>query len=117
MPVFKGKNISSSELLRKYREAKVNSFLLEQLLVEEIESFFLDLNNRPEPYYDVFLNDAGKYIVVDDYSRREPLSKELLNKICKKYNVTFESITKEICEDYEGYESVNKVTYLFEIIK
>ena len=112
-----GKEISSSELLRKYREAKVQSFHLERLILDELESFFADLENRPESYYDIFLNDSGKYIVVDDYSRREPLSNDILSKICRKYNVTFEGVTKEVHTDYEGYESIGKVTYLFELIK
>lgn len=117
MVLVDGEEINSSRLLREYREAKVKSFLLERLLLEELETFFADLENRPESYYDIFLNDSGKYIVVDDYSRREPLSKDILSQICRKYNVTFEGITKEVHTDYEGYESIQKVTYLFELIK
>lgn len=117
MVLVDGEEISSRELLRQYREAKITSFHLERLIIEELESFFIDLENRPDSYYDIFLNDNGKYIVVDDYSRREPLSEDILNKICRKYNVTFEGITKKIHTDYEGYEIIEKVTYLFELIK
>lgn len=112
-----GKEISSSELLRKYREARIQSFHLERLILDELESFFYDLENRPESYYDIFLNDNGKYIVIDDYSRREPLSNDIISRICRKYDVTFESVTKQVTTDYEGYESIDKVTYLFELIK
>jgi len=117
MVMVDGKKISSSDLLREYREATVKSFRLERLLIEELENFFADLENRPESYYDIFLNDSGKYIVVDDYSRREPLNQDILSRICRKYNVTFEGVTKEVHTDYEGYETIQKVTYLFELIK
>lgn len=105
-----------AELLREYRDTDAKRFYLEQKLQEEIEDYIyssvdytIDLN--------VFFNDRGKYIIIESWGRRFFFNDELITRFCEKYKVTYEGVTREIHTDYEGNESLGKITYLFEIIK
>ncbi|MBQ6219958.1 MAG: hypothetical protein IJH63_00685 [Methanobrevibacter sp.] len=110
------KDYSGAELLRMYRESEINSFLYKHDLTDEIEEFTHGFYDDYNVTFDVFLNDSGKYIVFHLYNPKE-FSDEFVDRFCEKYKVTFEGVTREIHEDYEGNKSIGLVTYLFEIIK
>ena len=67
---------------------------------------------------DLFLNDSGKYIVFHVHNpERFKFTDEFIKEFCREYKVTFEGITKELHEDYEGNTQEQLYTYVFEIIK
>lgn len=110
------KKYTGAELLRKYRETETSSFRYKWELLEEIERFVHEFYDDYNIVFDLFLNDSGKYIVFHLHNPKK-FSAEFIKIFCKKYMVTFESVTREISTDYEGYEHEGLVTYLFEIIK
>ena len=118
MLYVKGKK--GADLLRAYRETETASFHYKWELIENIEKFTHDNIDDYGLTFDVFLNDSGKYIVFHLYSIpsvHARFSDEFIKRFCKEFQVTFESVTREISTDYEGYEHEGLVTYLFEIIK
>ena len=110
----KGK--TGAELLRAYRETETASFFYKWELLEAIEKFTYDFHDAYGLVFDVFLNNSGKYIVFHLYNPKE-FSREFIKSFCKEFKVTFESVVREIHSDYEGFEHLGLVTYLFEIIK
>ena len=106
---------TGAKLLRKYRFYDIDSFLLRRKLEEELENFVYRYFDEPIGF-EVFLNDSGKYIVFYNWSKQH-FPKQLIDDLCKEYNVTFESETVEYCTDYEGNTSKGQITYLFEIVK
>lgn len=114
---MKHNDCAGAELLRKYREYSIESFLLERKLIDEIEDFFYTKIDNHMAAFDVFINDSGKWIVVSDYNNYGNLTEAIVEEFCKKYNVTLDHITTEHTTDYEGNKSLGNVTYLFEIVK
>lgn len=106
---------TGKELLREYMWYDVRRFYLEKKLEEEIIEFIYKFFESTIDLL-VFLNDSGKYIVVETYSGQY-FSKRLIKGICDKYNVTYEGCSKKVHIDYEGEETLSKLTYLFEIVK
>ena len=107
---------TGGELLREYRDYTIRRFRLEEKLKNEIEDFIYSYIDYPLDLI-VFFNDAGKYIIIESWSRQTFFTDEMITTFCAKYKVTYEGCTKEVHTDYEGYESLGKITYLFEIIK
>ena len=109
-------NNEGANLLREYRDCDTRRFYLEQKLEEEITDFIYDFVDHTVDLM-VFFNNSGKYIVIETWSRSFFFTDELITRFCEKYKVTYEGVTKEVHTDYEGNESLGKITYLFEIIK
>ena len=107
---------TGAELLRAYRDSEIASFLYKSKLLEEIEKFVYDFHEFIHGAFFVFLNDNGKYIIINNYNQME-FSEEFIKQFCDKYQVTYEGVTREMHEDYEGNEYIGMLTYLFEIIK
>lgn len=107
---------TGAALLREYRDYEVRKFHLEKKLEEEIENFIYSFIDYPLDLL-VFFNDAGKYIIIETWSRKTFFTEEMITRFCEKYNVTYEGVTTEIHTDYEENKSIGKITYLFEIIK
>lgn len=110
-------NCTGAELLRKYREYNVESFFLERKLIDEIENFFVERFNSPLFALDIYLNDSGKWIVINEYSNYGHITPAMVEEFCKEYKVTLDHITEEQIVDSEGNKSKGNVKYLFEIIK
>lgn len=102
--------------MRKYRETEIKSFLYKHDLLSEIEDFTMSFQDFPNNTFFVFINDSGKYIVFNNYNKME-FSDEFIRSFCRKYNVSYEGLTREIHEDDEGNKSMGMITYIFEIIK
>lgn len=116
MKYIEGKN--GAELLRAYREYDINRFVAQQELIEQIEDFVYKIHEDYNLSFDLFLNDSGKYIVFHVHNpERFKFTEEFIKEFCREYKVTFEGITKEIHEDYEGNAQEQLYTYVFEIIK
>lgn len=114
MKYEKGKK--GADLLRAYRETEAASSRYKWELLEAIEQFTADSCEDYNMAFDVFLNDGGKYIVFHLHHPRE-FSDDFIKSFCREFKVTFESVTREVTKDYEGYTHTGLVTYLFEIIK
>ena len=112
-----GSKYTGAELLRKYRECNVNSFILHRALLEEMEDFIYQNIDDHVMAIDVFTNDSGKWIVIKTYTDNGAINREVITAFCKEYGVTLDHITKEVNVDYEGNKSKGNSTYLFEIIK
>lgn len=106
---------TGKDLLREFQWYDVRRFYLEKKLEDEIINFIDNFFESPIAL-NVFLNDSGKYIVVESYGRQY-FPKKLINGMCDKYNVTYEGCTKEVHVDYDEEEMLSKLTYLFEIVK
>lgn len=108
---------TGAELLRKYREYDIMSFHLERKLIDEMENFFVERFNSPLFALDIYLNDSGKWIVINEYSNYGHITQAMVEEFCKEYKVTLDHITEEQIIDYEGNRSKGNIKYLFEIIK
>lgn len=116
MVKYNNKDYTGAELLKKYRATEIKSFLYKHYLLSEIEDFTMSFHDFPINTFFVFLNDSGKYIVFNNYNKME-FSDEFIRSFCRKYNVSYEGLTREIHEDDEGNKSMGMITYIFEIIK
>ena len=117
-------NMNSDELLREYRHHNIKATMAEIELEKRIDNFFME--NAPDYFVTHFMNDSGKYIVLEYYAPfvdggYDCLSDEVLRKFCEEFKVTCESVSKKcnyIDPLNENYKSQsNEFTTLFEIIK
>lgn len=68
-----------------------------------------------EEYINIFTNDSGKWIVVENYNQNKKLPKHLVNDFKDKYGLDLDSITEEVMINPKGDKRITKRTYLFEI--
>ena len=108
---------TGAELLRKYQEYDIKSFLYHHALLEEIEEFFYGRVDDHVMSLDIFTNDSGKWIVVKNYNNCGAITEQIIKEFCETYDVSLDRITEEVIKDLDGYERKGNVTYLFEINK
>ena len=91
---------TGAELLRKYQEYDIKSFLYHHALLEEIEEFFYGRVDDHVMSLDIFTNDSGKWIVVKNYNNCGAITEQIIKEFCETYDVSLDRITEEVIKEF-----------------